>query len=140
MTPSPSPSDDLHHIFHPTIHPTIIHPQSHHLHISDRVDTVFKDLHKFGQARIISELLDDQSSELPAGAYLLQASDSDEPTIHVQVAQVHDMDASTEPSKAVIDTKYTVDKAPYLGRCSLCVAQSIILIIVVISLMRMTVK
>ena len=108
-------SEELHRMFNPTIHST----QSHHLHIGNRVDCTLHDVHAFAQARIMAQLLDDQSDELPEGALFLQSDDSEEPTIHVQVAHVHDLEATSQ-SKQVIDTKYTVDKVPFMGNCSLC--------------------
>ena len=108
-------SEELHRMFNPTIHST----PSHHLHIGERVDCTLHDVHAFAQAIIMAQLPDDHSDDLPEGDLLLQSDDSEEPTIHVQVAQVHNLEATSQ-SKQVIDTKYTVDKVPFVGNCSLC--------------------
>lgn len=42
-----------------------------------------------------------------------------EPAIHVLNSQIHDMEISPH-SKPIIDTKYTIDKVPFMGNCTLC--------------------
>lgn len=97
-----------------------IHQQSHHLHIQDRVDSELNDVQKFCQVKVLTHLLENYSDEeLSEGAMLIQAAGSAEATIHIVVAQVHDVEQTLE-TKPVIDTKYTIDKVPYVGNCSLC--------------------
>ena len=93
----------------------------HHIPISDRVDCEVDPVYKYAQAKVLSYLLTEQDDkELPDGALLMNADDtSPEPTIHVLVSQIHDMDISSQ-SKPIIDTKYTIDKVPFMGNCSLC--------------------
>jgi hypothetical protein len=53
------------------------------------------------------------------GACLAIADGATEPTIHIQLAAVHDVEA-TATVKEFIDTKFTVDKDQYSGNCTLC--------------------
>jgi hypothetical protein len=94
---------------------------AHHIPINERVDCEVDPVYKYAQAKVLSYLLTEQSDpELPDGAFLMNAEDtSPEPTIHVLVSQIHDMEISTH-SKPIIDTKYTIDKVPFMGNCSLC--------------------
>ena len=118
--PSPTPSFKRVNVHSASLQSQDVqHQQSHYHHISDRVDCEINQVHMFAQAKTLRDLLDDQFEELPAGAVLTVAEGATEPTIHVQVAHVYDMDVSATTT-AVIDTRYTIDKAPYDGNCTLC--------------------
>jgi hypothetical protein len=118
--PSPTPSFKRVNVHSASLQSQDVqHQQSHYHHISERVDCEINQVHMFAQAKTLRDLLDDQFEELPAGAVLTVAEGATEPTIHVQVAHVYDMDVSATTT-AVIDTRYTIDKAPYDGNCTLC--------------------
>ena len=95
---------------------------SHASHISDRVDTRINEIQEVVQAKPYAIVLDDYSTcDMPDGAILTLAEGATEPTIHIQVATVHDLDAKVDPTTMItVDTKFTVDKVPYIGNCTLC--------------------
>jgi hypothetical protein len=93
--------------------------QSHSNHISERVETCMNDLQILAQAKVLRDVIYDQTDPLPDGACLAIADGATEPTIHIQLAAVHDVEA-TATLKEFIDTKFTVDKEPYSGNCTLC--------------------
>jgi hypothetical protein len=79
---------------------------SHTIPINQRVDATMNKLHIYGQARTLRRLYDNVSDELPEGAIAMQSAELQEPTIHVTVANVYDIQGS------VIDTKFTIDDKP----------------------------
>ena len=96
-------------------------PQPHALHISERVDVDINEIHTVAQARPYQYLLDDTTADLPDGTLELIAEGATTPTIHIQVATVHDVDVkATDATVAVVDTKWTVDETPYTGICAIC--------------------
>jgi hypothetical protein len=91
-------------------------------HISERVDARINKIHEVVQAKLYTFVLDDYDTcDMPDGAILTVAEGATEPTIHIQVAPIHDLDAKIDPTTiTTVDTKFTVDKIPYTGNCSLC--------------------
>jgi len=78
----------------------------------------FKRLCKQSRMLLYSMII---TCDMPDGAILTVAEGATEPTIHIQVATIHDLGAKLDPTTmTTVDTKFTVDKVPYTGNCSLC--------------------
>ena len=91
-------------------------------HISDRVETKINGIQEVVQAKPYAIILDDYSTcDMPDGAILTVAEGATEPTIHIKVASIHDLDVTVDNATMVtVDTKFTIDKTPYMGNCTLC--------------------
>jgi hypothetical protein len=68
-----------------------------------RVETTINEVQFFSKAKVLRNVIYDQSDPLPDGAYFTIADGATEPAIHIQLA-----------------AKFTVDKEPYSGNCTLC--------------------